>query len=104
ASPREPRPLSRLHLGHEIRAINLDRTRADAEVMGDLLVGVPGNETLEHVALALRQRREPTFDIAALGLARLVLFESVERRSHGCQQDLVVERFFEEIDSADLHR
>ena len=45
---------SRMHLVHEIRAIDLYRARADAEVEGNLLVGLAGHEPAQHVALALR--------------------------------------------------
>ena len=39
----------RLHLGHDVRAIDLDGARADAELMCDDFVGVSGNEALKHL-------------------------------------------------------
>ena len=38
------RQAARLHLVHEIGAINLDGARADAEIEGDLLVGAAGHQ------------------------------------------------------------
>src|SRR5262249_33409485 len=67
-----------LHLHHEIGPVGLDRSRTDAKVVGNLLVGMASHQSLEDVALAVRQRREPGLDIAAFGLTLLIaipLFE-----------------------------
>src|SRR5262245_21105816 len=74
---------SSLHLDHEISPVVLDRSRADAKVVGNLLVGMPSHQSLEDIALAVRQRREAGLDIAALGLTLLISIPPVKRRSDG---------------------
>ena len=39
------------HLRHEIGAIDFDGARADAKVIGDCLVRLPGHEPVEHLSL-----------------------------------------------------
>src|SRR5262245_9084803 len=72
-----------LHLDHEIGPVVLDRSGADPEVIGNLLVGMPCHQSLEDIALAVRQRREAGPDIAALGLTLLISIPPVKRRPHG---------------------
>ena len=60
---------SRLHFVHQIRPVNLDGPRADAEIEGDLLVGAARHQAAEHVPFARRQRRQPSFDFGALAVA-----------------------------------
>ncbi len=48
-----------LHLNHEPGPVVFDGARADAELVGDDLVGAAGNQMAEHIALARRQRRHP---------------------------------------------
>ena len=61
-----------LHLDHEIGPIVLDRSRADPKVVRTLFVGMSSHQSLEDIALAVRQRREAGLDIAALGLTLLI--------------------------------
>src|SRR5215471_13491404 len=70
---------SSLHLDHEIGPVVLDRSRADAKVVGNLLVGMSSHQSLEDIALAVRQRREAGLDIAALHLALLISIPPIER-------------------------
>src|SRR6266508_253270 len=51
-----------LHFDHEVRPVVLDRSSADLEVIRNLLVGAPGHQALQHIALAVRQRRDPALD------------------------------------------
>src|SRR5208337_1173424 len=73
------------HLGHEIGPIDLDRPWADPEIIRNLLVGVSGHETFEHVALAVRKSGEAAFYLTAFGFALLLPVHRVEREPHGCQ-------------------
>jgi len=93
-----------LHLGHEARTIILDGSRTDAEIIGNLLVGMARHQPLQHIALAVRQGGEAALNRAALGLTFLVAMVPVERRLHRREQNLVLEGLFQEIDGTDLHR
>lgn len=42
-----------LHLGHDVGAVNFNRAWADPEIEGNDLVGLPGHQALEHLALAI---------------------------------------------------
>ena len=53
----------RLHLAHDVAAMELDRDFADAEVEGDLLVEASARHFTQDLPLARRQRRKP-LDIA----------------------------------------
>ena len=70
-----------LHLDHEIGPVVLDGSRADAEVVGNLLVGMSSNQSPEDIALAVRQRRESALDLVALRLALLISIPPIKRRS-----------------------
>ena len=74
---------SSLHLDHKIGPVVLDRSSADPEVIRNLLVGTPSHEALEHIALAVRQRRESGLDLVALDLTLSIAIPSIERRPHG---------------------
>src|SRR5512144_2627830 len=74
----EVRQARSLHLGHQVRPVDLDRPRADPEFVCDLLVGLSGHEALEHVALAAGQRRQSSLDLTALGLALMIPVQPVE--------------------------
>src|SRR5215470_19075506 len=74
-----------LHLHHEIGSVGLDRPRADAKIVGNLLVGMASHQSLEDVALAVRQRREPGLDLVALRLTLVIAISLIKRRSHGCE-------------------
>src|SRR5215469_10078025 len=93
-----------LRLHHKIGPVGLDRPRADAKIVGNLLVGMPGHQSLEDIALAVRQRRESVLDIAPLRLALLIAIPLIERRPHGREENLVLERLFEKIHGAKSHR
>jgi hypothetical protein len=60
----------------------LDRSGADPKVVGNLFVGISSHQSLEDIALAVRQPREAGLDIATLGLTLLIPFP-LERRPHG---------------------
>ena len=72
-----------LHLDHEIGPVVLNRSRADAKIVRNLLVGMSSHQSPEHIAFAVRQRREAGLDIATLGLTSLIPVPPVERRPHG---------------------
>src|SRR5262249_23754042 len=73
----------RLHLDHEIGPVGLDRSRADAKIVRNLLVGMSSHQPVEDIAFAIRQRREAGLDIAALGLTLLISIRFIKRRSDG---------------------
>ena len=72
-----------MHLDHEIGPGVLDRSGADPKVVGNLLVGMSSHQSLEDIALAVRQPREAGRDIATLGLTLLIPVPPVQRRPHG---------------------
>ena len=45
--------------GRGVAVADGNQRRADAELMGDDLVGMSGNEPIEHLPLALRERGKP---------------------------------------------
>jgi hypothetical protein len=75
-----------LHFGHEIGAIDFNRARADAEIEGNLLVGMAGNEPLEHVTLAAREAREPGIDLRPFSMALMIPLVPRQRESQGCKR------------------
>src|SRR5262245_10983316 len=78
----EIRQACRLHFHHQIRSVVLDRSSADSEIVSNLLVGASRHETLEHIALALRQSRKAALDVAALRLTLLVAISPIECRPY----------------------
>ena len=70
------------HFGHDIGAVNFDRTRADFEVECNDLVGLAGNQSFEHLTLAVRQRRQPIVDIGDLGFMSGCTRAFVESGTH----------------------
>src|SRR5262249_23582238 len=72
-----------LHLDHEIGPVGLNRSRADAEIVRNLLVGMSSHQPVEDITFAIRQRREAGLDIAALGLTLLISIPFIKRRSDG---------------------
>src|SRR6516162_2401734 len=74
---------SSLHLDHEIGPVVLDRSRADAKVVGNLLVGMSSHQSLEDIALAVRQCCDAGLYTAVLGLTLLISIPPIKRRSHG---------------------
>ena len=69
-----------------------------------ILLGWPATRPFQDVALALRQRGDPSANLGALGLDCRAFLRAVERSAHRRQEDVVVERLFEEIDGAAFHR
>ena len=57
----------RAELVHQAEAVHVDRARADAELGGDDLARLAGDQPVEHRALARRQAGEPSGDVGALG-------------------------------------
>ncbi len=62
------------------------------------------DQSLEDIALAVRQRGESALDLAALGLALLISISPIKRRPHGREQNFVLKRLFKKINGADSHR
>jgi len=58
-------------LAHQIRAVNLDRARADAQIVGDRLVGETLGKAVENVALVTEIPTNPMAPEDALGLVKL---------------------------------
>src|SRR5947209_11684728 len=94
----------RAHLLHHPAAVDFDRLFHSAEIGGDNLVELSGDDALEDLALARGERRQPPFDGAPLR-ARLphgpVLFD----RGAACGEQLpVAERLGDEVHGARFHR
>jgi hypothetical protein len=75
-----------LHFGHEIGPVDFNGARADAEIEGNLLVGMAGNESLEHVTLAAREAREPGIDLRPFSMALMIALVPRQRGSHRREQ------------------
>src|SRR5262249_33730692 len=89
---------------HQICSVVLNGSSANSEIVRNLLVGASRHETLEHIALAVRQTREAALDVTALSPTLLLAIASIERRPYGGEEDLVLERFFQKINGAQSHR
>jgi hypothetical protein len=89
---RRRRERLRLELLHQPCAVHLDRTRADVQLFGDLLVGAPGNDQVQCLAFARGQLFDALGNVVALGLAVLLQRALGHRVLHAVQQVLVVER------------
>jgi hypothetical protein len=61
--PQGLRKTTDVELRHQIGAVDLDRSRADAEVVGNGLVGKTLRKTIEHVAFTRRKRLQPNFRV-----------------------------------------
>ena len=63
-----------LELGHRVRAVHFDSARADAEIVGDGLVGIAASKAFQHLALAFGQPGDlglRPFLALALGVEKL---------------------------------
>ena len=90
----------RMHIG----AMVLDRLFADPKVMGDPLVGLAGQNLLEHVPFTFAQSLEP-LDALSMKLSLLVACLGLtDRPPDRFEQILVVHRLLEEIEGAGLQR
>ena len=65
------------HLGHHVRPIDLDRPRADAEIVSDDLVRLAFDEPVEDLALALRQGLNARVRFLGLRFARGLLLAAL---------------------------
>ena len=96
--------LPRLHLGHEIGPVDLDRARADAEIEGDLLVGLPATSP----SSTSRSRFESAASLSSISARSAPLAcrrpGAASAALTARQQNFVVERLFQKVDGADLHR
>src|SRR5581483_1473926 len=102
--PHEFRERRRAHLVHDVRAMSLDRTRAQAELGRDLLVGLSVDQQVHDLALAPRQHRQPGQDVGAL-LARAPRAAiDLERAMDPVEQGLVAEGLLQEVERTCLHR
>ena len=95
---------ARAHLGHQIGAIDLDRARADAEIVGDGLVGLAGDQASSTCRSRSDKVRELGRDGRGSSSRLPVLVPRSSAARTACEQRLVVERLLDEVDGAGLHR
>ncbi len=98
------RQARRVHLGHDIGPVNLDRARTDAQVVCDDLVGVSAHQAVQDLTLPARKSRELFLDRRAFRVAPAVVILARQRRTYRSQKCLVVERLLEKVDGTKLHR
>ena len=92
------------HLLHHVRTVRLDRALGGAEIGGNLLVELAGDDAGEDLALARRerlvagaQRTQPFPGRPRLRIAR-------ERGPHRSEQRIAADRLREEVDRPGFHR
>src|SRR6266850_3603741 len=60
SQPHQIREASRLHLFHQMGAMDFDSARRDIEFIGNDLIGPAGDKVFQYLALAGRQLSNPT--------------------------------------------
>ena len=93
----------RFHLGHDPRAVNLHRPWADSQVVGDHLVRLPADQSVQHLALARREQGQTHCHVVGRRLLLPSLFREFEGPSDAIQDDIVGAGFFDEIHCSRLH-
>src|SRR6185503_4609085 len=101
AEPEELRRGPDAQLPHDVRAMKFDRLRGDEELFGDSPAGLRLENAIEHRAFTVAQMIEAL--ALAAGRDREPLL-SVEGEADALEQRGVVERLFDEIECALLHR
>src|ERR1700730_3716455 len=95
---------SRVHLPHDLPAVNLHRHLAQAQVRCNLLVGPSDDNKRHDLPLALGKSSEA---LAQLGKANRLAASfpvTLDRRVNCIEHILIVKRLAEELDGARLHR
>ena len=64
----EVRAVLGVQLRHDVRLVRLDRLHADHEVVGDLLIGAPFGNELQHLALSAGERVDARLLVGPFGL------------------------------------
>ena len=72
--------------------------------MGNHFVRLARDQPLEHLLLAFGKRLHPIANHRQARFAFTVLGVAGQRRSNGGEQNFIVERLFDEVDGARLHR
>ena len=89
-----------LHFAHHLGAMRLDRLEAHVEAACDLFTRESLDDVIENLAFARRQAAHPFInEFARPALAAAERIES-ESLANLFQEDIVVERFFEEFDGS----
>jgi hypothetical protein len=84
--------------------VNLDGSGANAEVIGDGFVGKTLRQAIEDIALARSQRLQADGRIAYPVLGRALAVEAAIAFLERGKERILLERLFDEIDRAALHR
>jgi hypothetical protein len=82
--------------------MHFDGVLAGAEVAGNLLVELAGNDMFHHLALARREACEPLLELGHFGRPFVLFGSALQRSSHGTQEVGIVDRLGEEIHRAGL--
>ena len=93
-----------LHLLHDSRAVGFDRLLADPQLAGDLLVKPAGDDECEHLRLAWRESRDPSFDLGDPGSLVQIADILLDGPTHRFQQNIGAIGLSDEIHRARLHR
>ena len=93
-----------MHLLHDSRAVGFDRLLADPQLAGDLLVKPAGDDECEHLRLAWRESRDPSFDLGDPGSLVQIADILLDGPTHRFQQNIGAIGLSDEIHRARLHR
>jgi hypothetical protein len=98
------RDRARAHLVHDVRAVNLDRAFAQAEIDGDDLVRLAVDDERHDFAFARCERVEAALEIGVLLQLRAILCVLLECAVDAVDQVLIAKRFLQKVVRAVLHR
>ena len=86
-----------LHLRHDVGPVDFDRPGADAEVMGNDLVGLSSDKAIQNLPFAGGEICQPFLNFGSFRVSLCIRLVCAERGSYGSEQDLAFVRLFDEI-------
>ena len=86
-----------VHFGHYVGAIDFDRSRADAQIKCNDLVGFPATSLCKTSRSRADNEANSIVDIHTLGLTLRILIQLAEGRFYRSKQNFVVKRLFQKI-------
>ena len=93
-----------LHLGHDVGPVDFDSPGADAEVVGNDLVGSARDKAIQNLPFAGGEARQSFLNLGSFSISLCIRILCTERGPHGFEQDLAVVRLFDEIQGTSFDR